>query len=213
MKSDPTATSPHQTVSIGGLDLTLEAPPDLDALLDKAAAENPQAVDTIPYYAILWPAARGLSEHLWERRAELKGARVTELGCGLGLPSIVAAKAGAKVVATDFHKDAGPWFSRNAALNGVEIAYRQLDWGRAAAGGADEMKSEWVIGSDLLYERRHIPALVGAIDRLCGGTAIIADPGRAPLDVFVLAMESIGWKNTLCPAGDIYICVFKKETP
>lgn len=191
---------------------TLEAPRDLDALLDKAAAEDPQAVDGIPYYAFLWPAARGLAEYLWERRVDLKGKRVTELGCGLGLPSLAAAKAGATVLATDFHKDAGEWLGRNAALNGTAVTYRTLDWDEAAAGKTDGAAADWIIGSDLLYERRHIPALVSAIDRLCCGTAVIADPGRDPLDVFVTAMERIGWAFALRPFGDIYVCVFNRGT-
>jgi predicted nicotinamide N-methyase len=210
MRNDPTDVTGRQTVKVGKWAFTLEAPPDLDALLDKAAAENPQAVDGIPYYAFLWPAARGLAEYLWERRAGLKGKRVTELGCGLGLPSIAAAKAGASVLATDFHADAGEWLGRNAALNGVEVGYRLLDWDAAAAGRADDAAAEWIVGSDLLYERRHIPALVSAIDRLCRGTAVIADPGRDPLDVFVTAMERIGWAFTLRPFGDIYVCVFRR---
>ncbi len=128
MRSDPTSPQGRHTVAIGDVAVTIETPPDLDALLDRAAARDPQAVDGIPYSAILWPAARGLAEHLWRRRETLPGARVVELGCGLGLPSILAAKLGARVTATDFHPETGDWLLRNAALNGVALDYRQLDW-------------------------------------------------------------------------------------
>jgi predicted nicotinamide N-methyase len=69
-----------------------------------------------------------------------------------------------------------------------------------------------VIGSDLVYERRHIPALACAIDALCapGGRAVIADPGRDNLDLFVATMEKSGWRHTLCPEGDIYVCEFER---
>ena len=205
---------------IGNLPLTLETPPDLDALLDRAAAANPQAVDAIPYYAILWPAAQGLAKHLWKIRDELAGQRVIELGCGLGLPSVLAAKLGARVTASDFHPETGEWLLHNAALNGVALDYVQLDWNafldarrasRVAQGPASEA-FPLVIGSDLVYERRHIPALVCALGALCGpgGRAIIADPGRDNLDLFVSTMEKNGWHNTLCPEDDIYVCRFDR---
>lgn len=254
MKTDPVSPQGRHTVTVGDVALTIETPPDLDELLDRAAANDPQAVDAIPYYAILWPAARGLAEYLWRQRAELSGARVLELGCGLGLPSILAARLGAQATATDFHPETGEWLQHNAALNGVTLAYRQLDWNefldkRSEIGGqrsdgterpspisvlrpqSSDLRSPisdlrpptpdlrpptpgfpLVIGSDLVYERRHIPALVCAIDALCapGGHAVISDPGRDNLDLFVARMEQDGWRHTLNPVDDIYVCRFER---
>ena len=69
-----------------------------------------------------------------------------------------------------------------------------------------------VFGSDLLYERRHIPALVCAIETLCapGGHAVISDPGRDNLPLFVAGMEDSGWRSTLIPVDDIYVCRFER---
>lgn len=229
MKSDPHSPQGRHTVTLGEVTLTLETPPDLDALLDRAAASDPQAVDAIPYYAILWPAAHGLARYLWEHRAELPGARVIELGCGLGLPSVLAARLGASVTATDFHPDTGEWLKHNAALNGVTLDYQQLDWNtfldsrpattdsrspscRLQPTAYSLQPSPLVIGSDLLYERRHIPALACAIDALCapGGHAVIADPGRDNLQLFVSCMETSGWRHTLHAEGEIYLCRFDR---
>ena len=220
MRSDPISPQGRHTVTVGAVSLTVETPPDLDALLDRAAAEDPQAVDAIPYYAILWPAAHGLAHYLWDHRAELPGRRVLELGCGLGLPSILAARLGAQVTATDFHPDNGTWLQHNAALNSVAVAYAQLDWNAFLAfppSGLRPLSSALqpaplVIGSDLLYERRHIPALVCAIGALCapGGHAVIADPGRDHLPLFVAGMEKDGWCTTLLPVDDIYVCRFDR---
>lgn len=228
MRSDPVSPQGRHSITVGDVALTMETPPDLDALLDRAVARDPQAVDAIPYYAILWPAAHGLAEHLWRHRTELHGGtRVIELGCGLGLPSILAARLGARVFATDFHPETGEWLQHNAALNGVTLEYRQLDWNvflDARPATCDSRVSGpphhpnslqsygLVIGSDLLYERRHIPALVCAIDALCaaGGHAVIADPGRNNLPLFVSSMEKSGWRHTLVPEGDIYVCQFER---
>ncbi len=215
MKSDPLSPQGRHTVTIGDVSLTLETPPDLDALLDRAAAADPQAVDAIPYYAILWPAAHGLARALWEHRAELRGGtRVIELGCGLGMPSILAARLGARVLATDFHPDTGTWLLHNASLNQVDLIYMQLDWNNLMdpAHLPRYQTAPLIIGSDLLYERRHIPALVCAIDALCapGGHAVIADPGRDNLPLFVASMEDSGWRHTLAPVDDIYVCRFER---
>ena len=216
MRSDPVSPQGRHTVIIGEVALTVETPPDLDTLLDRAAAADPQAVDAIPYYAILWPAARGLAEYLWRNRADVHGgARVIELGCGLGLPAILAARLGARVTATDFHPETGEWLLRNAALNGVALDYQQLDWNSFLdpAAHPDRLQpGSLIIGSDLVYERRHIPALVCAIDALCapGGRAVIADPGRDNLGLFVSSMEKSGWRTALHPEGDIYVCRFER---
>ena len=215
MKSDPVSPQGRHAVTVGDVALTVETPPDLDALLDRAIAAHPQAVDAIPYYSILWPAAKGLASHLWENRADLPGRRVIELGCGLGLPSILAARLGAQVTATDFHPETGEWLLHNAALNNVALDYAQLDWNEfldTRHSTLDARAYGLVIGSDLVYERRHIPALVCAIGALCapGGHAVIADPGRDNLDLFVSSMEKNGWRNTLCPEGDIYVCRFDR---
>lgn len=216
MNSDPVSPQGRHAVTVGDVTLTMETPPDLDALLDQAAANDPQAVDAIPYYAILWPAAHGLARHLWEHRSEIRCQRVIELGCGLGLPSILAARLGASVLATDFHPETGPWLLRNAALNGVSLNYQQLDWNSfllPALQLNSLQPNDLILGSDLLYERRHIPALVCAIERLCapGGHAVIADPGRDNLQLFVSSMEKSGWRHTLHAESDIYLCRFDRE--
>ena len=53
----------------------------------------------LPYWAELWPAAARARGALPER---LDGLRVLELGCGLGVPSLVAAARGANVTAVDW---------------------------------------------------------------------------------------------------------------
>jgi predicted nicotinamide N-methyase len=96
----------------------------------------------------------------------------------------------------------------------VRIEYQVLDWNDCLDRSHPlcEQPVPLVIGSDLLYERRHIPALVGAIDALCapGGQAVIADPGRDHLPLFAAAMQATGWHATLHPADDIYVCRFER---
>src|SRR6185503_3624802 len=55
------------------------------------------------------------------------GERVLEIGAGLGLAAVLAAKAGARVVATDVVPRAVEVIRANAALNGVTIDARAGD--------------------------------------------------------------------------------------
>lgn len=191
--------------------MAMHVPPDFDALLDEAARLTPDDVDAIPYYASLWPSARALAEVLWERRAALPGRRVLELGCGLGLPSIVAAQLGADVTATDFHPAAGAWCQINAAANHVALRFQHCDWHTPP----DWPPFDVVIGSDLVYERRHIPALAKCIGRLCAadGLALLADPGRDGLPELTAVLQADGWHNELIPRGDIYVLAFTNKIP
>jgi hypothetical protein len=53
---------------------------------------------------------------------------VLELGCGLGLPSIVAARAGARVLATDGSPDAVAFAAHSLALDELDGEVARVDW-------------------------------------------------------------------------------------
>lgn len=215
MKTDPVTAQIKTSMEIGGMTLTIETPPDLDKLLQKTAKESPQDVDAIPYYSILWPSSIELAEYIYENRDLVKGRRAIELGCGLGLPSILCAKLEADVTATDFHPDSQKWVLYNAGINQTKLKYLQLDWNTFVTAEPDSplKPAPLVIGSDLIYEKAHIPALVCAITTLCqsGGCAIIADPGRDHLQLFLSAMQKAGWQHTLHTRNEIFILQFVKS--
>src|SRR3954465_82802 len=58
----------------------------------------------VPYWSVLWRSGVALASEA--EGGDLRGQRVVELGCGLALPSIVAARAGATVLATDADPEA-----------------------------------------------------------------------------------------------------------
>ncbi len=194
------------SLAFGGVALTLETPPDFESLLDACARETPDAVDRIPYYANLWPSALGLADALAARAPELQGRSLVEFGCGLGLPAILASRLGARpVLATDFHPDAEPWLRRNVARNAAAVSFARLDWNTPST--LNGRRFDWLIGSDLLYERTHIPALVTCITALANPAAslLIADPGRDGLGSFTEALAHAGWQCDLEPRGEIYV--------
>jgi predicted nicotinamide N-methyase len=161
-----------EVVVIAGRDLTIVRPADAESLLDDEAFEHDEFM---PYWAELWPSARALARRIGSRA--LRGARVLELGCGLGLPSIAAALAGGRVLATDWAPDAIAFTERNAAANGAALETAVVSW-----SDVDELaaRGPWdlVIGSDLLYEARNVLLVLEILDAVTDH-AIIADPGRA----------------------------------
>ncbi|HEX8458983.1 MAG TPA: 50S ribosomal protein L11 methyltransferase [Pyrinomonadaceae bacterium] len=83
----------------------------------------------LPYGVALWPAAIALAHELAARADDLRGRRVLELGAGTGLPGIVAATFGARVVQTDRDELSMSACRRNVARNRVEsIEHRLADW-------------------------------------------------------------------------------------
>ena len=68
----------------------------------------------LPYWVELWPSGLALARALHGRA--LRGARVVELGCGLALPSMAAAIAGGRVLATDGAAEAVALATENARI-------------------------------------------------------------------------------------------------
>ncbi len=181
-------------VTVGGRELLLRRPPDPVALLDEEAFEHEEFM---PYWAELWPSSIALAEVL--ARSRLEGARVLELGCGLGVPSIVAALEGAEVLATDWSRDAVVATARNAALNGVVLQAEAVRWDDF---DFFESRGPWdfVIGSDLLYERRNGPLLLDLLPRLVeAGEVLLAEPGRPAAAAF---FEAAGSSWSIVPLAE-----------
>jgi predicted nicotinamide N-methyase len=113
----------------------------------------------------------------------LRGKRVVELGCGLAVPSISAARAGASVLATDESLEAVALAARNARLNGVRIETAAVDW-TEPGDLVRRAPFDLVLAADVLYERANVGPLLSLLPRL-GREAWVADPGRPAAEVFL----------------------------
>jgi predicted nicotinamide N-methyase len=163
---------------VEGFDLLI--PASSEALLDEEAFDRSEFM---PYWAELWPAGIALA-----RAVAAVSGRVLEIGCGLGLPSLVAARAGADVISTDWAPDAIALLKRNAARNHVALEARVWDWtdDPAALGGPFDL----VIAADVLYEERNHAPLVRVLPEL-GAEVWIADPGRAVAEPFASTLGGV----------------------
>jgi predicted nicotinamide N-methyase len=188
----------EEIVPLGGRDVVVRRPRDGEALLDQHAFE---AEEFLPYWAEVWPSSIALARTVAART--LGGRRVLELGCGLGLPSVVAALGGARVLATDWSPDAVRAAARNAEANGTVVATARVAWddpARLLEGAPWDL----VLASDVLYEQRMVDALLALLPRLVDvrGEIWVSDPGRRPAERF-LQEAAATWsvRSTGDPAG------------
>jgi len=184
----------ERRITIRGTEWSLWRPPDLESLIDLEAFADDER---IPYWADVWESAIVLAEDL----ALLDGAgrRLVELGCGLGLPALVAARRGFTVTATDYEEPALEGVRYNAARNGVcGLQTRVVDW---RSPPADLPPQDLVVAADVLYEKHHPAALAGVIAALLAadGVGLVADPGRARAEEFPAAAAAAGLVAT--PTG------------
>ena len=162
-------------------------PPDMEALIDLTEFDRDER---IPYWADVWESAIVLAEDL--AIVDGRGLSLLELGCGLGLPSLVAARQGFRVVASDYELPALEGVAFTAAKNRLPPPdVRVVDWRDPPA---DLGRFDRVLAADVLYERHHPPSLADVIDLAIsdGGFALVADPGRAAAAHFPEACEKIG---------------------
>lgn len=118
----------------------------------------------------IWPGATALVDYITQPEeftvvgrltgtdVQLKDKTVLELGCGLGVVSLVAGQLGAKVIATDGDPDVVTVLKDNLAANtqGTEhtVAVQTLPWGSAyhlALLGLDQGRPNVVVLTDVVY--------------------------------------------------------------
>jgi predicted nicotinamide N-methyase len=176
----------EEVIPLYGRDLRLLRPRDAEALLDEHAFEHEEF---LPYWAELWPSSLALARAIGGRA--LRGARTLELGCGLGLASIAASLAGARVLASDWSPAAVAMTATNAERNGAVLETLVCSW-TAPQPLLDHAPWDLIIGSDLLYEQRNVDVLLDLLPRL-GHEVLLADPGRKPAQRF-LAAAADAWE-------------------
>ncbi|MBR9987697.1 MAG: methyltransferase [Desulfosarcina sp.] len=163
-----TATTP---VTINGQTLRLFTPASIDRFI------NPDDVmDNFPLWAKIWEASGVLADHLAGMLPD-PTKTMLEIGCGLGMVGIVAARAGHRITMTELNPDALNFARANALVNDCpDLAIERLDWNAPQLDG----RFDTIVGSETVYKTEDIDGLEAMFDRYLnpGGTIILAEGVR-----------------------------------
>ena len=195
----------YPTKSMSLLDLEMTTIRDLDESIDilcehfgEEDQDQSLAEEHCPYVGVLWEAGIGLSQFLTREMCE--GKKILEIGCGLALPSFVATRFGANVIATDFHADVPLFLEKNQIGNQINFKYEVMNWRSEIERTKNDLGTfDLVLGSDILYESQHplqvAKALIAFLNP--GGKIILSDPGRAYIQKFISSMRELGYPEEM----------------
>jgi len=168
-----------------GCTFELLVPVNCDRLIDEPAViARFEKDEYLPYWAQIWPASLLLADAVaaWQ---PLRGRspRIIEIGCGLGLVTLVLCHLGYRVLATDCSEDALAFVVENARRNRLPIPEtRVLDWCQRYP----DLSFDRIIAADVLFETRHLRPVAEFIGQHLahGGFALLADPNRVTAEDF-----------------------------
>ncbi|MEO5624403.1 MAG: methyltransferase domain-containing protein [Dokdonella sp.] len=186
-------TTRQMVIRFGEHDYRIRALSDLQQFADPNHHAERIGISSAQWglFGQVWPSGRVLAEAMSHHAID--GKRILEIGCGLGLASLVLQYRGANVIASDHHPLAEPFLAYNSALNELPaVVYRELQW---AVPNTELGRFDLIIGSDILYERDHSNLLAALMLRHANPDAeiLITDPGRGNSAPFTRALAAQGY--------------------
>jgi predicted nicotinamide N-methyase len=184
------------SVCLGGHNYRIRALSDLQQFADPHRLADRIGISSALWslFGQVWPAGRVLAEAMATH--DIVGKRILELGCGLGLSSLVLQQRDADITASDHHPLAESFLRHNAAQNQLlAIVYCDLRW---EVPDATLGRFNLIIGSDILYESGHADLLAAMVLRhaLPDAEVLITDPGRGNSAPFTRALVEQGFTVT-----------------
>lgn len=162
--------------------------------IDAAALLREPVVEDPPYWSLPWTGARAIAAVL-SHRAMPSGARVLDLGCGLGLSGLVAARCGASVTFGDYLEEPLEFVRATLARlkqSGCDV--RRIDF---TQHDDDGRRYDVILAADIVYDPKHYEPLAVYLDRhlAAGGVVLLTESLRADASVFLQQMASFGFAD------------------
>ncbi len=193
---DPALRFRYQTLEIGELELHVRTLLNQQQYSDQdgEALRLGISPETWPLFGLIWASGTALAELMLTQ--DVAGKRVLEVGCGIGLASLVLNHRLADITATDIHPEADGFMRENTRINQDRpIPFIRSGWSDAIT---DLGQFDLIIGSDLLYERSHVIPLATFIDQHAKRDCeiILVDPGRGHHANFSKHMVKLGYRHS-----------------
>lgn len=184
----------YQTIEFGKTDIHLCTLRDRQEYQDPDGVADRLGISSANWslFGVVWPSSRVLAHYIADY--DVEGKRILEVGCGIGLSSLMLNKQDADISATDYHPEAEGFLNRNTLLNGdADINFERLDW--ANLDGKLGL-FDLIIGSDILYEDQHIEQLAQFMVRHANKTCevVLVDPGRGRKNKLFKRMADFGFE-------------------
>ena len=196
----------YQTLEFDDVDIHVRTLRDKQQYddVDGVAEELGISSASWPLFGVVWASSEVLAHLMFEHNIADK--RILEVGCGIGLSSLVLNHRRADITATDHHPEVEQFLLQNTELNkGEAIPYVRTGWADEDSGLGE---FDLVIGSDLLYEGDHVSLLSAFIDQHAKPSCevILVDPGRGYHARFSKEMVGLGYTHSQSkPANADYL--------
>lgn len=186
----------YQTIEFGDVDIHLRVLRDRQQFSDdKGLAEQLGICSASwPLFGMVWESSEVLANLMFDYPVD--NQRILEVGCGIGLTSLVLNHRHADITATDYHPEVEGFLDKNTLLNhGRKIPFVRTGWSDEVS---DLGKFDLIVGSDILYEREHVELLAAFIDQHAKAKCkvIIVDPGRGHHAKFSKKMVTLGYQHS-----------------
>jgi predicted nicotinamide N-methyase len=184
----------RESHDVAGRSLALWRVADLERHVDRRALLAGDDPPEPPYWAHIWSGALVLAEVA----ARVPPRSAVELGCGLGLPGLAAARAGARVVFVDRLAAPLVFVRASAAANGLPPPPCVV---ADFTGAALAARFDLILAAEVLYDRSAFDAIATSLARLLapGGRALLTDARRIDTRAFRTSLVSAGlrWTETV----------------
>ncbi|MEJ1269264.1 methyltransferase-like protein 23 isoform X1 [Cricetulus griseus] len=118
------------------------------------------------YGMYVWPCAVVLAQYLWFHRRSLPGKAVLEIGAGVSLPGILAAKCGAKVILSDNSElpHCLDICRQSCQLNHLsQVQVVGLTWGHITKDLLSLPPQDIILASDVFFEPEDFESILATV--------------------------------------------------